>query len=468
MENSNEMRTFGSVIRQARKGKGLSMENVARKLGVTRAYINLVEKDKCGMTFENIGKLADALGLDSNGLIELQDKRQGEETPGWLRYIVGKYAPSQYVIDTMKKLIASSGLEWEDKEGERSARWKMEEKWDAFYGFVKKMLDDFNLKVFSDDRVRSSLRNLNLTEECGWQALKERVEKEIHTLCICPESEDYGAWRNSVARALEIKEVTLDGAGLSELMLKALSSGAAKDALAGMTIIASSKNLYGAVYKASEFGDGYRKFCYIEDRQGAKAKMKDFAFWHCLARIILDPELKFGREMKDDSEKYEFDAYRYLLSRVAAWIALMPIREKLRFSRDIYDKARDLAEKVMPKDYAIMGLLDNMITPVIYAKCRMRERTDCPEESTRLRAEMTFRNLAASNLKGDVRYNMAVSEGSVIKKAFDERKSYVCKATDLSLQWDKHYRIKGEINELIAIYDEGENCVHAFLDMKAQ
>lgn len=465
----SEMETFGSVIRKARQEMKFSMETVAKKLGVTRAYINIIEKDKCGVSLENIGKLAEILHLNIGNLIELQDKRQGETTPEWLKYIANKYSPSEYVIGTMKKLIVSSGLEWETKGARFDEKWAMREKWEAFYGLVKKMLDDFNLKVFSDDRVRASLRKLGLTEECGWQAIKDAVEKEIFGLAILPDEEDYKRWRSNVASSLYIKELKLNGSTMNDLMLKALSSGAAKDTIAGMTIIASSGNLYSAVYKAGEYESACTKYCYIEDAEGKKARMKDFPFWHEVARVVLDPELKFGRGMKKDEERYEFDAFEYLLSRVAAWIALMPIRESMHFPRvELYNKAVELEEKVLPFEYAMMGLLDKDPNPIIYAMCQMREKTDCPEESTCLRAAKTFRNIAASRLKADVRYNMAVSEQGIIKTAYDKRASYTSRNTRLSLEWNRRYRLDGEIKLLSAIYDETECAVHAFMDMKEE
>lgn len=65
------MRRFGSVIREARLAKGLTLQAVATKAGTFRGYISAIENARvsppaAGMTV----KLAHALGLDPKDLLK--------------------------------------------------------------------------------------------------------------------------------------------------------------------------------------------------------------------------------------------------------------------------------------------------------------------------------------------------------------------------------------------------------------
>ncbi len=54
---------FGETVRNLRKGKGFSQEELAFQAGVHRTYIGMIERGEKNVTLNNIKKLADALGV---------------------------------------------------------------------------------------------------------------------------------------------------------------------------------------------------------------------------------------------------------------------------------------------------------------------------------------------------------------------------------------------------------------------
>lgn len=53
--------SFGEIIRDIRKEKELSQEELAEKAGLHRTYIGMIERGEKNITLENINKLSKAL-----------------------------------------------------------------------------------------------------------------------------------------------------------------------------------------------------------------------------------------------------------------------------------------------------------------------------------------------------------------------------------------------------------------------
>ena len=60
-------------IRELRKEKNITQQEVADKLGVTKSYISYVESEKTNITLENALKIADFLDVSLNELVGRQD-----------------------------------------------------------------------------------------------------------------------------------------------------------------------------------------------------------------------------------------------------------------------------------------------------------------------------------------------------------------------------------------------------------
>jgi transcriptional regulator with XRE-family HTH domain len=60
--------SFGTVIRENRRKLGLTLEQVARRIGVSTAFVGHLESSKRRRSHHTVGLLADVLGLDESEL----------------------------------------------------------------------------------------------------------------------------------------------------------------------------------------------------------------------------------------------------------------------------------------------------------------------------------------------------------------------------------------------------------------
>lgn len=68
MKKSNILIKFGENVREKRKEKGLSQEQLSFKADLHRTYIGMIERAEKNITLSNIEKIAKALEVD---IIEL-------------------------------------------------------------------------------------------------------------------------------------------------------------------------------------------------------------------------------------------------------------------------------------------------------------------------------------------------------------------------------------------------------------
>jgi transcriptional regulator with XRE-family HTH domain len=64
------VRTFADNVRRRRKELDLSQEQLADRAGVHRTYIGMLERCEKNVTIYNIGRIADALGMEAAALLE--------------------------------------------------------------------------------------------------------------------------------------------------------------------------------------------------------------------------------------------------------------------------------------------------------------------------------------------------------------------------------------------------------------
>jgi transcriptional regulator with XRE-family HTH domain len=63
---------FGERVRDLRKSKNLSQEELADKAGLHRTYIGMIERAEKNITLVNIEKIAKALGVEISDLLKAQ------------------------------------------------------------------------------------------------------------------------------------------------------------------------------------------------------------------------------------------------------------------------------------------------------------------------------------------------------------------------------------------------------------
>ena len=65
--------TFGEKVREIRKEKGLSQEELAHKADLHRTYIGMIERAEKNITLVNIEKIANALDVSITDLFNHDD-----------------------------------------------------------------------------------------------------------------------------------------------------------------------------------------------------------------------------------------------------------------------------------------------------------------------------------------------------------------------------------------------------------
>ena len=66
-------KVFGATVRRARKERGLSQEALADLAGLHRTFLGFVERAETNISIDNIGRIADALGVTAASLLESAD-----------------------------------------------------------------------------------------------------------------------------------------------------------------------------------------------------------------------------------------------------------------------------------------------------------------------------------------------------------------------------------------------------------
>lgn len=65
---------FGELIKQIRKEKGISQEELGFRSNVHRTYIGMIERGEKNITLENIEKIAKGLGISMKLIFEHLEK----------------------------------------------------------------------------------------------------------------------------------------------------------------------------------------------------------------------------------------------------------------------------------------------------------------------------------------------------------------------------------------------------------
>ena len=68
--NGNEVMNIGVRLRELRKVRGISLRNLARKVGVSASFISQVEQNKCQPSLETLRKISEALDVTPSYLLE--------------------------------------------------------------------------------------------------------------------------------------------------------------------------------------------------------------------------------------------------------------------------------------------------------------------------------------------------------------------------------------------------------------
>lgn len=70
---SEMLKKFGEKVRETRKEKGLSQEELGFKANLHRTYIGMIERAEKNITLTNVEKIAKALNVSINYLLDFNN-----------------------------------------------------------------------------------------------------------------------------------------------------------------------------------------------------------------------------------------------------------------------------------------------------------------------------------------------------------------------------------------------------------
>lgn len=73
MESREILLKFGNRVRELRKEKNLSQEELSHKADLHRTYIGMIERAEKNITLANIEKIANALGTSIDNLLKFDN-----------------------------------------------------------------------------------------------------------------------------------------------------------------------------------------------------------------------------------------------------------------------------------------------------------------------------------------------------------------------------------------------------------
>ena len=453
----------GTLIAKARMNKGISAAELARRVGVTRGFISLLEKDVTHISEERIKKVADELGVSQADLGFKEDEIP-EQSPEWLKYLSDKFALTDDDRRELMKITARVGIP--DNLPDETRK-EFRTRWEGFYQTVSIFLPNASTKMLRHPEVRPFIRCLNasMDETATWGDVIAAFDKLIREKVYSDGAvlKNGSDWLDIICGKLKLcrKADCLQSDG--DLFSRS-------DVMAMKSFVQSSKRIYGAVIK-DVAGSSYR---YIENEGDTLFDRGDFPIWHEAVRVMVDPSLsvKTGAYYYPDGE--DRPPLEFVISRLASRLACWPFRDKwLEMQRDVTPiSVQEFIKSVypgLPWRVAYVGLLDFCEKPYVYVDCYKRlKRKELKEKKiamedvaamakdadAKLRIGFVFRNLAAEATSFELRHNLRIPETSTISRAMQNLANEMLEGFDDLSKWDGGYDLKGCAN-VSAVRQEG-------------
>ena len=105
--------TLGEKIWRLREERGLSQEELAEQLGVSRQTVSNWENDKATPDALKLGQLCKALGVSADGMLSLPPRpseEKKEERRGWKRLLLFVLSAVCFVIAAVGLILCATGV----------------------------------------------------------------------------------------------------------------------------------------------------------------------------------------------------------------------------------------------------------------------------------------------------------------------------------------------------------------------
>ena len=464
----------GTLIAKARINKGISAAELARRVGVTRGFISLLEKDATHISEERIKKVAEVLGVSQLEL-GFKEEEVPEQSPEWLKYLSGKFDLSDDDRRELLKITSRVGI---PNNLPDETRKEFRARWDGFYQNVSIFLPNASTKMLRHPEVRPFIKCMNAAtdETVTWEDVIATFDKLINEkVCNNGDVPNNGNdWLDIVCRKLNLNRKSDCLQNDDDLFKR-------PDVMAIKSFVQSSKRIYGAVLKDLA-GFSYR---YIENEGEVLFDRGDFPIWHEAVRVMVDPDLsvKTGAYYYPDGE--DRPPLEFVICRLASRLACWPFRDKwLEMRSNVTPiSVQDFIKSAypgLPWRVAYVGLLDFCEDPYVYVDCynrlkrkELKEKkipmedvaTMAKDADAKLRIGFVFRNLAAEDMSFELRHNLRIPAMSTISKAMGSQLGVIVEGVDDLIQWDVGYDLKGraKVSAVCQVGTLGEPHVRAVM-----
>jgi len=458
--------TRGQKLRRMRKERNKTIGEVAAAIGVSKGFMSLLEKDKCGIRSSRALELAKFFGVDVKEIIDVDITEVAGTEPKWVCYLKEKFHPAQYVLDICKSMVKNAGLpECSALETDE----EFEHRWDFLYQSILKFLDNPNYQFFADPLVRQALKIMQIPDCGNWVDIVRRIDEIMNErLGTRRNFSDGETWRKYVEERLSISSHVLKATCADELLSHVLIGGTPKDLIGGAAMVFGSSSLYAAIYSNSMKNQGdssVPQYHFIQDVSGEKSYRASFPFWHEAARVLIDPGLTLGKGAEYIPDGETMPPIERLIERIAVRMAFAftgftdMIHNRQHFSVGDVIELKDKVYKDSTIRMAALAACELSANPVAYVDAYLRLKKDeCDDlgvtvtdveamrkhKAAKLRVGYIFKNATAESREFNVRYNLRVGKKSPVYKSFFDKRDVV--GEDNLAEWDSKYHLKGCAN----------------------
>lgn len=454
--------TIGEKIHSRRTELGISAIDLAKRVGVSRGFIYLLEQGESGVSPERLCDFARALGVDVKDL-DPDAKQIEHTTPAWLDYLKSEYCLEDEDCRELTKVVDKWAIS-ERFPGESIEEFR--KRWQEFYFQMIQFLTNASVKILAHPEIRNVFKILGW-KECAtsWRQVYDWFNELIQEkITLEHEIADGLAWKSVVGRCLKIEDAC-------EARMEHLDGLMAAQMSAVNAQIKSSPRFYAAIVRDANAG----KYWYVHKGEGNLFDRRDAAWWHETVRVLVDPELvlKSGSIYYPDGELRP--PVEMFLCRLSAWLAVYPFRD--RFEREVKTITPNSVELFsnliygdrLPWRTAFMGLLDSRGQPYIYVDSYKRMKRNelkaanlnmedvakvASHKDARLRIGFFFRNFAAEDAKLELRANLRIPESSSIANVFNSKSGDEVESEEDFSLWDPNYDLCGSV-KTVSYYQKG-------------
>ena len=456
--------SIGEKIHNRRAALGISAIELAKRVGVSRGFIYLLEQGASGVSPERLCDFARALGVDVKEL-DPEAKQIEHTTPAWLEYLRSEYCLVEEDCRELVKVVDKWAIQ-DRFPGETDVEFR--KRWQEFYFQMIQYLTNASVKILAHPEM------CNVFKALGWKACATswRQVYDWFNGLICekiPVNQDFAdgaSWKSVVGKYLKICEVVEsrneDWDGLMAAQMAALAAQ-----------IKISPRFYAAIVRDTSAD----KYWYVHKSEGNLFDRRDASWWHEAVRVLVDPSLalKSGSTYYPDGEVCP--PVEMFLSRLSSWLAVYPFKDKFKrevkkvspcsvesFSNSIYGDR-------LPWRTAFMGFLDALDEPYMYVDSYKRMKRNelkaanlnmedvakvASHKDAKLRVGFFFRNFAAEDSKWELRANLRVPDSSSIASVFNSMSSKEVESEEDFSLWDPNYDLCGVL-KTISYYQKGIN-----------